>query len=102
MLPVRTQGVIFTLRNHSFARMELARDCAGPGWSLPKGTILVGRTSGGEYDRAFVNVISYIDPRDNKLVKLSGDVTYRRASWLLMRPEKTRLPTLLTLSRIAR
>lgn len=74
MLPVRTQGVIFTLRNNSFARMELTRDCAGPGWTLPKGTILVGRTSGGEYDRAFVNVVGYIDPRDNKLVKLSGDV----------------------------
>lgn len=74
MLPVRTQGVIFTLRNNSFARMELMRDCAGPGWSLPKGTILVARTSGGEYDRAFLNVIGYIDPRDNKLVKLSGDV----------------------------
>jgi hypothetical protein len=74
MLPVRTQGVIFTLRNNSFARMELTRDCAGPGWSFPKGTILVGRTSGGEYDRAFVSVIGYIDPRDNKLVKLSGDV----------------------------
>lgn len=74
MLPVRTQGVVFTLRNNSFARMELTRDCAGPGWSLSKGTILVGRTSGGEYDRAFVNVVGYIDPRDNKLVKLSGDV----------------------------
>ena len=74
MLPVRTQGVIFTLRNNSYARMELTRDCAGPGWSLPKGTVLVGRTSGGEYDRAFINVVGYIDPRDNKLVKLSGDV----------------------------
>jgi hypothetical protein len=74
MLPVRTQGVIFTVRNNSFARMELTRDCAGPGWSLAKGTILVGRTSGGEYDRAFVNIVGYIDPRDNKLVKLSGDV----------------------------
>src|SRR5262249_3963137 len=66
--------VIFTVRNNSFARMELMRDSAGPGWSLPKGTILVGRISGGEYDRAFVNVIGYIDSRDNKLVKLSGDV----------------------------
>jgi hypothetical protein len=74
MLPVRTQGVIFTLRNNSYARMELTRDCAGPGWSLSKGTILVGRTTGGEYDRAFVSVIGYIDPRDNKLVKLSGDL----------------------------
>ena len=74
MLPVRTQGVIFTLRNNSYARLELTRDTAGEGWSLPKGTVLVGRTSGSEYDRAFVNVIGYIDPRDNKLVKMTGDV----------------------------
>jgi hypothetical protein len=74
MLPVHTQGVIFTLRNNSYARMELTRDCVGPGWSLPKGTILVGRTAGGEYDRAFVSIIGYIDPHDNRLVKLSGEV----------------------------
>lgn len=74
MLPVRTQGVIFTLRNNSYARLELTRDCAGAGWALPKGTVLVGRTSGSESDRAFINVIGYIDPRDNKLVKMSGDV----------------------------
>ncbi|HYX30289.1 MAG TPA: hypothetical protein VE863_17245, partial [Pyrinomonadaceae bacterium] len=41
MLPVRTQGVIFTLRNNSYARLELIRDVAGNGWSLPKGTVLV-------------------------------------------------------------
>ena len=74
MLPVRTQGVIFSLRNNSYARLELTRDTGGEGWSLPKGTVLVGRTSGSEYDRAFVNVIGYIDPRDNRLVKMSGDV----------------------------
>jgi len=74
MLPVRTQGVIFSLRNNSYARLEVTRDTAGEGWSLRKGTVLVGRTSGSEYDRAFVNVIGYIDPRDNKLVKMSGDV----------------------------
>ena len=74
MLLVRTQGVIFTLRNNSYARFELTRDCAGQGWSLPKGTILVGRTTGNEHDRAFVNVIGYINPRDNKLVKMTGDV----------------------------
>lgn len=74
MLPVRTQGVVFTLRNDSYSRLELTRDCAGAGWTLPKGTVLVGRTTGSEYDRAFVNVIGYIDPRENKLVKLTGDV----------------------------
>lgn len=73
MLPVRTQGVLFTARNNSYARLELTRDCSGAGWSLPKGTILIGRTSGSEYDRAFVNVIGYIDPRDNKLVKMTGE-----------------------------
>jgi hypothetical protein len=74
MLPVRTQGVIFTARNNSYARLELMRDCAGPGWTLAKGTILIGRTSGSESDRAFVNVIGFIDPRDYKLVKMSGEL----------------------------
>lgn len=74
MLPVRTQGVIFTLRNNSYARLELTRDLAGNGWSLPKGTVLIGRTTGSEHDRAFVNVIGYIDPRENKLVTMTGEV----------------------------
>lgn len=74
LLPLRTQGVIFTLRNNSYARLELTRDVSGDGWSLPKGTLFVGHTSGNEYDRAYVSVIGYIDPRDNKLVKLSGEV----------------------------
>lgn len=74
MLPVRTQGVIFTLRNDSYARLELTRDAAGEGWSLPKGTVFIGRTTGNEQDRAYVNVIGYIDPRDNKLVKMAGEV----------------------------
>jgi len=74
MLPVRTQGVVFTLRNNSYARLELARDMKGSGWSLPKGTVLIGRASGSEYDRAFITVIGYIDSRDNRLVKMSGEV----------------------------
>jgi len=74
MLPVRTQGVIFTLRNNSYARLELTRDSSGQGWSLPKGTVFIGRTVGSEYDRAFVNIIGYIDPRENKLVKITGEV----------------------------
>lgn len=74
MLPVRTQGVIFTLRNNSYARLELARDMKGLGWSLPKGTVLVGRVSGSEHDRAFVSLIGYLDSRDNKLIKMSGEV----------------------------
>jgi hypothetical protein len=74
LLPVRTQGVIFSLRNNSFARLELARDCQGEGWSLPKGTLLIGRVSGSEYDRAFINIQGYIDPRTNRFVKMTGEV----------------------------
>lgn len=74
LLPVRTQGVIFTLRNNSYARLELTRDLAGNGWSLPKGAVLIGRTTGSEHDRAFISVIGYVDPRENKLVTMTGEV----------------------------
>jgi len=74
MLPVRTQGVIFTVRTNAYARLELVRDAQGDGWSLPKGTLLIGRVGGSEYDRAFVSVIGYVDPRENRFVKLSGEV----------------------------
>jgi hypothetical protein len=74
MLPVRTRGVIFSLRNNSYARFELARDCQGDGWSLSKGTLFVGRVSGSGQDRAFINIFGYIDPGTNRLVKMSGEV----------------------------
>lgn len=74
MLPVRTRGVIFSLRNNSYARLELARDCQGDGWSLSKGTLFVGRVSGSEQDRAFINILGYIHPETNRLVKMSGEV----------------------------
>lgn len=74
MLPVRTRGVIFTLRNNSYARLELVRDCQGEGWSLAKGALLVGRVNGSEHDRAFINIFGYIDPTTNRLVKMTGEV----------------------------
>lgn len=74
MLPVRTQAVILTVRNNSYARLELTRNLTGEGWSLPKGTILIGHTSGSELERAYVNVIGYLDPRENRFVKMTGEV----------------------------
>jgi len=74
MLPVRTRGVIFSLRNNSYARLELTRDCQGDGWSLSKGTLFVGRVNGSEQDRTFINILGYINPETNRLVKMSGDV----------------------------
>jgi len=74
MLPVRTIGGLYTLRSGALARLELTRDIFGNGWSMKRGTILVGSTKGGEYERAFVAIIAFIDPESGKLVKLGGDV----------------------------
>jgi hypothetical protein len=74
MLPVRTIGGLYTLRSAALARLELTRDMVGNGWSMKRGTILVGSTKGGEYDRAYVAIIGFIDPQSGKFVKLGGDV----------------------------
>ena len=74
MLPVRTIGGLYTLRNGALARLELTRDMVGNGWSMKRGTILVGTTKGGEYDRAYVTIVGFIDPESGKFVKLGGDV----------------------------
>lgn len=74
MLPVRTIGGVYTLRSGALARLELTRDMVGNGWSMKRGTILVGSTKGGEYDRAYVAIIGFIDPESGKFVKLGGDV----------------------------
>jgi hypothetical protein len=72
MLPVRTLGAIYTLRQ-SLARLELTRDLRGQGWTMKKGTILIGQLQGSEVDRAYVSLTGFIDPDSGKLVKLSGD-----------------------------
>jgi len=74
MLPIRTIGGLYTLRSGALARLELTRDIVGNGWSMKRGTILVGSTKGGEYDRAYVAIIGFIDPESGKFVKLGGDV----------------------------
>jgi hypothetical protein len=72
MLPVRTLGAIYTLRQ-SLTRLELTRDLRGQGWSMKKGTILIGQQQGSEVDRAYVSLTGFIDPDSGRLVKLSGD-----------------------------
>lgn len=74
MLPVRTIGGLNTLRSGARTRLELTRDIFGHGWSMKRGTILVGNTKGGEYDRAYVAIIGFIDPESGGFVKLGGDV----------------------------
>ena len=74
ILPVRAIGGLYTLRSGALARFELTRDMFGNGWSMKRGTILVGNTKGGEYDRAYVSIVGFIDSQSGKLVKLGGDV----------------------------
>lgn len=74
MLPVRTIGGLYTIRSGALTRLELTRDMNGNGWSMKRGTILVGTSRGGDYDRAYVSIVGFIDPQSGKLVKLGGDV----------------------------
>jgi hypothetical protein len=73
MLPIRTMGALYTLRP-SLARFELTRDVRGQGWQMRKGTTIIGQQQGGEYDRAYVSLVGFIDPESKRLVKAQGEV----------------------------
>ncbi len=74
MLPVRSLGVLYTLRSGSLVRFELTRDVRGRGWQMRKGTVIVGVNRGSEYDRAYIAIVGFIDPESGSFVKLTGDV----------------------------
>jgi len=74
MLPVRSLGVIYTLRSGGLIRLELTRDVKGKGWSLPHATVLVGALRGSEYDRALISLIGFIDLESGRFVKITGEV----------------------------
>ncbi len=73
MLPIRTTGALYTLRP-GLARFELMRDVRGQGWQMRKGTTLIGQQQGGEYDRAYVSLMGFIDPESKRFVKVNGEV----------------------------
>jgi ribosomal protein L13 len=74
MLPVKSLGVLYTLRFGGLARFELTRDVKGRGWTMPRGTVLVGALRGAEYDRAYVSLVGFIDTESGRFVKISGDL----------------------------
>lgn len=74
MLPVRSLGVIYSLRSGALARFELTRDVNGRGWSLHHGTVMVGAVRGAEYNRAYIALIGFIDPDSGKFVQVGGDL----------------------------
>ena len=54
--------------------MELTRDVGGAGWKLARRTVIVGTLRGGEFDRAYVSVVGYIDPASGRLVTFGGSL----------------------------
>jgi len=73
ILPVRTLGKIYTLRSGSSIRLELTRYVSGEGWSLSKGTVLIGQVRGSERDRAFIAITGFIEPSRDRFVNLAGE-----------------------------
>src|SRR5262245_45102071 len=73
MLPIRTMGALYTLRP-GLARFELTRDVRGQGWQMRKGATIIGQQQGGEYDRAYVSLVGFIDPESKRFVKAQGEV----------------------------
>jgi hypothetical protein len=73
ILPVRTLGKIYTLRSGSSIRLELTRYVSGEGWSLSKGTVLIGQVRGSERDRAFIAITGFIDSSRDRFVNLAGE-----------------------------
>src|SRR5262249_10448428 len=43
-------------------------------WQMRKGTTIIGQQQGGEYDRAYVSLVGFIDPESKRLVKAQGEV----------------------------
>jgi hypothetical protein len=74
LLHVRTLGTVQTIRGGSYARLELTHDMQGRGWTLRKGTIFVAQTQGSAMSRAYVGVTGFIDPKTNRMVRLTGDL----------------------------
>ena len=74
MLPVKSLGVLYTLRSGGLVRFELSRDVKGKAWAMPKGTVLVGVARGAEYNRAFVSLVGFIDTESGHFVKVGGEL----------------------------
>lgn len=74
MLPLQTLGAIDTLGNTPLIRMVLTRTMKGEGWELERGTIFIGRATGGRGNRAFIQMIGYLDLDKNALVRIGGDL----------------------------
>lgn len=74
LIPLQTLGAVSTLGNTPIVRLVLTRKISGAGWELPRGTVFVGRASNGNGNRAFVEVLGYLDVKNNAFVRIAGDL----------------------------
>lgn len=74
MLPVRLMGVLYTLRQGAMARLELVRDFSAGEWRLPRGTVFIGQTQGGDLDRAYLQIKGFLDPQSRSFTRVEGEV----------------------------
>lgn len=72
MLPVRTLGAIHTLNSDNLVRLELTQAVEIENFILPRGTVFIGRNSGGVNNRVFISLIGWLD--NNRIVSLGGDL----------------------------
>lgn len=73
MLPVRSMGVLYTLRAGALARFELARDVKAGNQTLRRGTVFVGSVLGSDFDRAYVQIKGFIDQETGSFTRLEGE-----------------------------
>lgn len=75
LLSVRLLDSVMTLREGGVIRLETTRVVSGAGgWNIPRGTQLVARVAGGNNNRAFLNVVGFIDAATNRLVNVGGEI----------------------------
>lgn len=73
MLPVRSMGVLYTLRAGALARFELARDVKAGNQTLRRGTVFVGAVLGSDFDRAYVQIKGFINAETGSFTRLEGE-----------------------------
>jgi len=73
MLPVRSMGVLYTLRAGALARFELARDVKAGNQTLRRGTVFVGSVLGSDLDRAYVQIKGFINAETGSFTRLEGE-----------------------------
>lgn len=75
VIPLQTLGAVDTLRPNGLVRLVVTRTVSGAGWTLPHGTIFVGRGAGDAGTRAYPQILGYVAPSGQGFVRLGGELS---------------------------